>query len=89
MTYVLGIRDYLMIWVAKHMSLRSLREVMNPDKYSEKNLVYIRDCLHGLSNRTVWRGFYSTNNYEVSLPLLKPDGKVFYWYGAEEKKDRK
>ena len=77
-----------MIWLVKHMSVKVLRKMMNSNKYSEKDVIYVRDCLHGLHNRTIWRGFYSTNNYDVALPLLKPVGKVFYWYGAEERKDR-
>lgn len=88
LTYIIGIRDFLMIWIAKHMSIKPLREVMNPDKYTEKDIVYVKDCLRGMSNRTIWRGFYQTNNYKVALPIRKPAGKVFYWYGEEEKKDR-
>lgn len=86
--YLICLRDFMMIWLVKHMSVKVLRKMMNSNKYSEKDVIYVRDCLHGLHNRTIWRGFYSTNNYDVALPLLKPVGKVFYWYGAEERKDR-
>ena len=41
-----------------------------------------------MSRETIWRCFYSANNYRLDLPLEKPEGRVVYWYGSEEKKDR-
>ena len=87
-TYFIGIRDYLMIAAAKVMGVKALREVMNPDKFSEEDANYMLDCLHSMSRKTIWRCFYSANNYKLDLPLEKPEGRVIYWYGSEEKKDR-
>ncbi len=41
-----------------------------------------------MSNRTIWNAFYSTNNYSIHLPIMRPTGHVIYWYGDEEEKDR-
>ena len=87
-TYFIGIRDYLMMAAAKIMGVKALREVMNPDKFSEEDAKYMLDCLKSMSRKTIWRCFYSANNYKLNLPLKKPAGRVIYWYGSEEKKDR-
>ncbi|MBQ9614689.1 MAG: alpha/beta hydrolase [Lachnospiraceae bacterium] len=87
-TYFIGIRDYLMTSAAKVMGVKALREVMNPDKFSEEDARYMLDCLKSMSRKTIWRCFYSANNYRLDLPLTKPEGRVIYWYGSEEKKDR-
>lgn len=87
-TYFIGIRDYLMMSAAKVMGVKALREVMNPDKFSEEDARYILDCLKSMSRKTIWRCYYSANNYKLELPLTKPEGRVIYWYGSEEKKDR-
>ena len=87
-TYLIGIRDYLMTAAAKVMGVKALREVMNPDKFSEEDAKYMLDCLKFMSRKTIWRCFYSANNYKLNLPLKKPAGRVIYWYGSEEKKDR-
>ena len=87
-TYFIGIRDYMMMAAAKHMGIKALREVMNPDKFSEEDAKYMLDCLNSMSRKTIWRCFYSANNYKLELPLEKPEGRVIYWYGDEEKKDR-
>ena len=87
-TFFIGIRDYLMIVAAKRMGINALREVMNPDKFSEEDAKYMLDCLRSMSRKSIWRCFYSANNYRLALPLAKPKGRVIYWYGSEEKKDR-
>lgn len=87
-TTFIGIRDYLMIAAAKIMGVKALREVMNPEKFSEEDAKYMMECLKSMSRKTIWRCFYSANNYKLELPLKKPKGRVIYWYGSEEKKDR-
>ena len=88
LTYLIGIRDFLMTVSARHIGVKALREVMNPDHFSEEDAVYMIDCLKSMSHKTIWRCFWSANNYRLELPLSKPEGHVIYWYGSEEKKDR-
>ena len=41
------------------------------------------------SPRTIYRVFWSTNNYAMPEPVPHVDTKIEYWYGEEEKKARK
>ena len=87
-TYLIGVRDFLMISSAKLLGPKVLREVMNPDKFSDQDAVYMKECIGTMSSKTIWRCFYSANNYKLDLPIQPPKGKTIYWYGEEEKKDR-
>ena len=77
-----------MVSSAKLLGPKALREVMNPDKFSDENAVYMKECIGAMSSKTIWRCFYSANNYKLTLPMPAPEGKAIYWYGEEEKKDR-
>ena len=87
-TYLIGVRDFLMMSSAKLLGTKALREVMNPDKFTDEDAAYMKECIGSMSSKTIWRCFYSANNYRLSLPMQAPEGKAFYWYGEEEKKDR-
>lgn len=41
------------------------------------------------SNRTVWRMFWSANNYSLPQKYLNTSTKLTYWYGEDEAKARK
>ncbi len=41
-----------------------------------------------MSSKTIWNGFYSTNNYSMPKDFKEPNCKIQYWYGDEEKKER-
>ena len=89
LTWCIGVRDFCMTELGKHLSLKALRSVFDPAKYSEADLQYVKKVLGGMSARTIWRGFYSANNYSLPRPVTAPDCPVQYWYGEQEKKARK
>ncbi len=88
-TYLIGIRDYCMVQMGRHMSLNLLKSVFDPEKYSDDDLGYIKKVLSSMSSATIWRGFYSTNNYSMPDVIKEPDSQIQYWYGEKEKKARK
>jgi pimeloyl-ACP methyl ester carboxylesterase len=89
LTYCIAIRDWCMVELGKHAGLRMLRSLFPEEKCSEDDLIYIRKCLRGMSAKTVWRAFYSCNNYKMPPQVEKTSCKIQYWYGSEEKKARK
>ena len=88
-TYFIGIRDFLMMEIGKHGSIKVLGSVFDPNKYSEDDLLYVKKVLRNMSAKTIWNGFYSANNYSMPDTIHKPDCPVQYWYGEQEKKARK
>ena len=88
-TYMIGAKDFLMTMAGKYMSVKALSGVFDPDKYSGEDIVYIKKVLGSMSPRTVWRGFYSTNNYSMPQLPVRTDAHVEYWYGEDEKAARK
>ena len=63
--------------------------IADPDKYSGDDIVYIKKVLNSMSIRTIWRGFYSTNNYSMPAYPVRTGAHVEYWYGEHEKSARK
>lgn len=63
--------------------------MFDPGKYTEEDLQYVKKVLSSMSARTIWRGFYSCNNYAMPSPVPRPACPVQYWYGEQEKKARK
>ena len=88
-TWLIGVRDWCMCEFGKYASISALRGVFDPGKYSEEDLRYVKKVLSGMSARTIWRGFYSANNYAMPRPVPKVDCPIQYWYGSEEKQARK
>lgn len=89
LTYLIGVRDFLMTEFGKHASISALKSVFDPSKYSQEDLRYIKKVLSSMSAKTIWRGFYSCNNYSMPEHISQPDCPVQYWYGEQEKKARK
>ena len=89
LTYLIGIRDYCMTQMGKHLSLKVLKSIFDPSKYSDEDLKYIKKVLSSMSSTTIWNGFYSTNNYSLPDQISKTDSRIQYWYGEKEKKARK
>ncbi len=87
-TGLIGVRDWGMMMLGKYMSVKALRGVFSADKYSPEDLQYVKDVLKGLSSRTIWRAFYSTNNYTMPKRIPPLRTRIQYWYGEEEEKDR-
>ena len=87
-TYLIGIRDFLMTMMGKYASIKMLGSVFDPEKYSQEDLLYVKKVLNSLSARTIWRGFYEANNYTLPEDIAQPDCRIQYWYGDEEKDAR-
>lgn len=88
-TWLIGVRDWCMAELGKHASLKVLSGVFDPEKYTREDLLYVKKVLGGMSARTIWRGFYSANNYAMPDPVPRPACPVAYWYGEQEKAARK
>ena len=88
LTYFVGVRDWCMTQIGKHASVNALSSVFDPKKYTEKDLLYVKKVLNSMSSKTIWNGFYSTNNYSMPKEIKEPSCKIQYWYGDEEKKER-
>ena len=87
-TYLIGIKDFLMTMAGKYMSVKALSGVFDPEKYSPEDMIYIKKVLGRMSIRTIWRGFYSTNNYSMPFGTISTDTHIEYWYGEDEKSAR-
>lgn len=44
---------------------------------------------HYFSSKTIYNVFWSANNYSMPDPVPRVDTEIEYWYGEEEKKNRK
>ena len=88
-TYLIGMKDFLMTMAGKYMSVKALSSVFDPDRYSDDDILYISKVLKSMSARTIWRGFYSTNNYDMPLYPVRTGAHIEYWYGEAEKTARK
>ncbi len=80
--------DFFIILLGKIGGLGLLKKAFSTDEYSEKDLEYIAEVLRFMTTKTIWRSFESCNNYSMpkDMPLYK--GKLEYWYGEKEEKDR-
>ena len=87
-TYLIGIKDFLMTMAGKYMSVKALSGVFDPEKYSDADIAYIKKVLNSTSIHTIWRGFYSTNNYSMPFGTVNTDTHIEYWYGEDEKSAR-
>ena len=64
-TRIIALRDFLMICLGKLGGARLLEKAFSTDDYSEDDLAYIEKVLRMISAKTIWRTFYSCNNYAM------------------------
>lgn len=88
LTRLIAVRDFLMICIGKIGGLKLLEKAFSTDEYSEEDLKYIVNVLHFVSYKTIWRTFESCNNYSMPRQMPAYRGKLQYWYGEKEEKDR-
>lgn len=88
LTYLIAMRDWLMFSAGKHLSLNALRSVFDPNKYTDKDIEYIKEVMKHTKYRTIWRGFYSCNNYSMPISIPEQNCRIQYWYGEDEAKAR-
>ena len=77
-----------MISMGKIGGLKLLEKAFSTDEYSKEDLQYIAKVLHFISYKTIWRTFESCNNYAMPQQMSQYHGKLQYWYGEKEAKDR-
>ena len=87
-TYCIGVRDWCMAQIGKYLSVNALSSLFDPKKYKENDILYIKKVLNSMSSKTIWNGFYSTNNYSMPKDFKEPKCKIQYWFGDEEKNER-
>lgn len=88
-TYLIAIKDWMVMEIGKHCSVKILNVMFSPDKYLDDDIQYMKKVLASLSGKTIWRSFYSCNNYSMPKVIPQPNCPIQYWYGNEEKKARK
>ena len=84
-TVLIGTRSYCAMKLA-YPPKRWTPEGENPDEHYRKLRIFFRQHF---SSKTIYRVFWSTNNYSMPDPVPAVDAKVEYWYGEEERKARK
>ena len=89
LTYLVGVRDFIMMEIGKHMSVKMLRSIFDPEKYTEDDLQYVKVCMRGMRMKTIWCSFYSCNNYVMPKSVSAGNCRIAYWYGADEKRARR
>ena len=88
-TYLIGVRDWCAIEFAKHIGVRMLNSFTDTSKFTRDDLLYVKKVLSGMSSKTIWRAFFSTNNYSMPESVFHPPCPVQYWYGETERAARK
>lgn len=86
-TYLIAVKDFIVAEIGKHSSIKTLRGMFSPDKYSYSDIQYIKKVLASLSSKTIWRSFYSCNNYSMPKDISQPNCPIQYWYGNKEKEE--
>ena len=86
---LIGARDWCAVELAKHAGVRMLNAFTNTSKFTRDVLLYVKNVLSGMSSKTIWRAFYSTNNYSMPESIFHPPCPVQYWFGEAERSARK
>jgi len=84
-TVLIGTRSYHAMKLA-YPPERWTPEGERPDEHYRKLHIFFRQHF---SPKTIYRVFWSTNNYSMPDPVPAVDTEIEYWYGEEEKKARK
>ncbi len=88
-TYLIGVRDWCALEFAKHVGVWMLNSFTDTSKFARDDLLYVKKVLSGMSSKTIWRAFFSTNNYSMPESVFHPPCPVQYWYGETERAARK
>ena len=87
-------RDVLSFKMAAN-SRKVLEAAFPPERFTpagrdpQKEYDAMEQYLKTFSNRTIRNIFWSANNYALPKAPAKIETKITYWYGDDEKKDRK
>ncbi len=92
---LIALKDWTNVMLATR-SIRIMKLAMPPERWTpkgqdpEEHYRRIFDFeKHRFSSRTIWRVFWSMNNYSMPAPVPSVGTNIEYWYGEEEKKARK
>ena len=85
---LIAVKDYLLIMAGKIGGIRLLEKAFATDDYSPEDLQYVAEVLKHCSRKTIYRTFYSCNNYILPSGKEKPSAKIHYWYSKKEEKER-
>lgn len=92
-TRLILIKDYLMVMLIRS-NLTLFKFFIDPKRWTPKEggeekykSMYL--FLKGLSKKSVWNIFDSANNYHLPEPFPKLSTEIQFWYGSNEKKERK
>ena len=64
-------------------------KAFSTDEYSDEDLQYVAGVLRFISAKTIWHTFESCNNYKMPQIVHTDCGRIEYWFGETEEKDRK
>ncbi len=87
-TRLIGVRDFLMIYMGKIGGLKLLEKAFSTDDYSDEDLKYAAGVLKMISAKTIWRTFISCNNYKMPKEIRTGCRKIEYWYAEAEERSR-
>lgn len=87
-TRVIAVKDFLIVSMGKIGGLGLLEKVFSTDEYGKEDLKYVAKVLRFITYKTIWRTFESCNNYDMPKNVPEYKGRLQYWYGSKEAKDR-
>ena len=88
LTRFIAVKDFLLISMGKTGGFSLLEKVFATDEYSKEDLEYMAKVFRFISYKTIWRTFESCNNYRMPEGTIEYLGKLEYWYGDKERKER-
>lgn len=88
LTRFIALKDFLLISMGKIGGIGLLEKAFATDEYSKEDLEYMAKIFRFISYKTIWRTFDSCNNYKMPKDTVKYTGKLEYWYGDKERKER-
>ena len=91
---LISFKDWIMVMLATR-SLRVMKLAYPPERWTprgrdpeEHYRALMKFFRHHYSPRTIYRVFWTTDNYSMPDPVPRVDTGIEYWYGEEEKRER-
>lgn len=82
------LKDLVMTLLGRS-SRRLLALAFPPGRYAPEMVDEMFRLLRHMPVRGIWRAYDSTDNYTMPTPFPALDTRIAYWYGSEEKRERK
>lgn len=87
-TRLILLKDVAMTLLGRS-SRRLLAMAFPPGRYAPEMADGMFRLLRHMPVRGIWRAYDSTDNYTMPTPFPALDTHIAYWYGSEEKRERK